>query len=432
MKSKNSNVIGNNKNIILNKITNLIHEYFKENEIEFIPGKTKIKVAEPTYNSEEVANILECLLSTYVTMGKKVERFEEEFSNYVNVKHSVMVNSGSSANLLAMKILANQFLKGSAKRNLEVITPATTWSTTVFPIVDAGFTPVFVDVNMGTYDISVDECGKALNNHASGIVVVHLLGNPCDMYKIQKMCSDIFILEDCCEAIGSEIEGVKVGSFGDVGTYSFYFSHHISTIEGGILVTNKLDIAESARSMRSFGWTRDVKALNSKVSKDISTAFQFENMGYNMRPMDIQAAMGSVQIKKLKNFLKIRKNNAEYWNKRFKKYDDLFFLPKQRPGTKNSWFCYPLTIKPEAPFDRNHITQFLEKKGIETRPIMAGNMVEQPVMRTIRYKITGNLSNSRLIMRNGFFFGDHHKIGSLEREYIADSIDEFISINVKN
>ena len=260
---------------------------------------------------------------------------------------------------------------------------------------------------------------------------VHLLGNSCNMEEIMKFGkkNNLSIIEDACEAHGAEFKSKKVGSFGDLGTFSFFLSHHITTIEGGIIVTNNEKLYELAKTMRAFGWIRELKNKKSIAAKfkNIDERFLFTNLGFNLRPTEIQGSFGIHQVKKLKNFLKIRIDNAKYWNKRFRGLDDVFSLPKVTKGAKHAYFCYPLTILQDADFSRNDIVKYLEKKKIETRPIMAGNMAEQPSNELFSHRIHGKLTNSKLIMRNGFFFGNHQDIGPEEREFVADGIISFVN-----
>jgi CDP-6-deoxy-D-xylo-4-hexulose-3-dehydrase len=362
-------------------------------------------------------------------MGEKVQKFERKFADYVGVENAVMVNSGSTANLLALSILTNPVINNRILKGEEIITPAITWSTTVFPIINVNAMPVLVDVDLNTYTIDTTEIEKAITDKTRAIMPVHILGNPCNMKEIMEIAEehDLFVLEDCCEAHGAEFNGKKVGSFGDISTFSFFFSHHISTIEGGMILTNNEQYAELAKSLRAHGWIRELKNRNeiSKKYKEIDERFLFINLGYNVRPTEIQGAFGIHQIKKLDKFIEIRRNNARYWTEKLKVYSDYFLLPEERNGTKHVWFGYPLTVKPTAPFTRKELVDFLEQKGIETRPIMAGNIAEQPAMKLFKYRKVGNLNNSKNIMRNSFFFGNHHGIGKVEREHIADCISEF-------
>ena len=412
------------------KIKQLVKDYFSLKKEEFIPGKSKIPLNIPSYSWEEVYEAIESILTTQVTMGEKVQKFEKMFADYVGVKYAIMVNSGSSANLLALSILVNPVISNRIREGEEIITPAVTWSTTVFPIINIGAIPVFVDVDLETFDIDPSEIEKAITDKTKAIMPVHLLGNPANMKDIMKIAEkyNLFVIEDCCEAHGAEFNGKKVGSFGDISTFSFFFSHHISTIEGGMILTNNEEYSELAKSLRAHGWIRERNDREKIAAKypEIDERFLFVNIGYNVRPTEIQGAFGIHQIKKLDKFVEIRRENAKYWTEKLKKYSDYIILPKEEDGVKHVWFGYPITIRPGAPFTRHEFISFLEQRGVETRPITAGNISEQPVMALFPYRKVGELSNAKYIMRNSFFFGNHQGIGKVKREYIADCISGFI------
>ena len=414
---------------VLDKAKELIKSYFDSRPKEFVPGKSRIPLNTPSFGHEEIIEALECMLTTMTTMGKKVRQFEEMFAHYIDVRNAIMVNSGSSANLVALSILSNPVVKNHIEKGDEIITPAVTWSTTIFPIIDIGCIPVLVDVDVETYTIDVDAVERAITPKTKAIVPVHLLGNPCDMKRVMEIAEDhdLFVVEDACEAHGAMVDRKKVGSFGDLATFSFFFSHHISTMEGGMVVTDEDKFSELAKVLRAHGWIRELKDKEEIARKyqRIDKRFLFANIGFNIRPTEIQGAFGIHQIKKLEQFISIRVENAKYWSERLMKYSDYLLIPECKKNTRHVWFGYPLTVKPASPFTREELVNFLESKGIETRPIMAGNMAEQPVMKLFKYR-KGNLKNSRLIMRNSFFFGNHHGIREKEREYIADCIEKFM------
>lgn len=419
----------------LDKIRPYIRDHFKNQKREFVPGKTRIPLNIPTYNSEEVEEALESLLSTWVTMGSKVRKFEEAYGKYNGSKHAVMVNSGSSANLLALSVLTNPLLKDHILKRSEIITPAVTWATTVYPISDVGCTPVLVDVDPKTFNIMPDEIEKAITDKTRAIMPVHLLGAPCQIERIKKIADihDLYLIEDTCETTGGEVHGKKTGSFGDMGTFSFFLSHHISTIEGGIVVTDDDQLYEYLKAMRAFGWVRDLneKENYSSANKGVDPRFLFITNGYNLRPTEIQGAFGIHQIRKLDSFIQIRRNNADYWKKRLTPYTDKISLPAEEAGTRHVYFGYTVTVNPRAPFTRQQLVDHLESKMIETRPLMAGNMAEQPVMKHLPHRTSGPLPNSRMIMRQSFFFGNHTGVGEPEREYIADSLIEFLDSSTR-
>src|SRR6266566_1010538 len=415
----------------LDRIKPYIRKHFQLNKSEFVPGKTRIPLTVPTYSSEEVEEAIDSLLSTWVTMGAKVKNFEEAFAQYNGSKHAVMVNSGSSANLLALSVLTNPILPDFIEKGSEIITSAVTWATTVYPISNVGCTPVLVDVHPRTFNVIPEQIEKAVGPKTKAIVPVHLLGGPCEIDHIKKIAEDhdLFLVEDACESTGAEFRGHKVGSFGDMGTFSFFISHHISTIEGGMIVTDDAVLYEYLKSMRAFGWVRDLQDKDklAAANNSIDPRFLFITHGYNLRPTEIQGAFGIHQIRKLDQFIDLRRRNAIYWNKKLSPYSDMLALPEEQPGAKHVYFGYHLTVAPEAHFSREQLVNHLESKLIETRPIMAGNMAEQPVMKQLPHRVSGSLQNSRMIMRNSFFFGNHTGIGPTEREFIAETIIEFLN-----
>lgn len=418
------------------QIKRLMEQYFALEEKTFNPGTTKIPLSAPSFGFEEVYDACESMLTTWVTMGKKVKKFEELFADYIGCTNAIMVNSGSSANLLALSILSNPSLRERIPPGSEIITPAVTWSTTVSPIINIGAVPVLVDITLDGYISNPDEIEKAITKKTRAIMPVHLLGNPCDMKRIMEIAEDhdLFVIEDACEAIGAEINGKKVGNFGDLSTFSFFFSHHITTIEGGMVVTNNEGYAELARSLRAHGWIRELKNKDrlAQKHKHIDRRFLFTNIGYNLRPTEIQGAFGIHQLGKLEGFLKVRRDNADYWGLRFRKYSDFLVIPSPSKSTKHVWFGYPLTVKPNAPFSREELIEFLEGRGIETRPIMVGNVAEQPFMSLFKHRKVGNLNQSGIVMKRSFFFGNHQAIGEKERTFIADSVAEFVEERTKN
>ena len=397
---------------------------------KFVPGKTKIPLIKPTFGSDEIIEAMDSFLTTKVTMGEKVKKFEKLFSKYLKVNYASMVNSGSSANLIALSVLTNPTFPKKIKKNTEVITPAVTWATTVYPITNVSLKPKFVDINLENFCMETENLDEAISKETSLLLPVHLLGNVCDMQRIKEIATkkDLLIMEDCCEAHGAEFKGKKVGTLGDVGTFSFFLSHHITTIEGGMVVTNNEMVHELSKGLRAFGWVRDLKQKNKIMKKysNIDPKFLFVNLGYNLRPTEIQGAFGIHQISKLDKFIKIRRENARYWSKKLADYSEYLILPKEDSRTRSVHFCYPITIRKDAPFSRHSLVKYLEKKNVETRPIMSGNFVEQPAIEFIPHFKHGKLPNSKLVMRNSFFFGNHQGIGKPQREYIVDVISQYI------
>lgn len=419
-----------NKEDLMKKISVLIEKYPLKSKA-FIPNETKISlVATPPYDYEEIVEAIDSLLSTHVTMGKKVKAFEKEFANYIGVRYAIMVNSGSSANLLALAILTNPQLKERFNPGDEIITPALSWVTTVYPMINNGLKPVFVDVNLDTFNIDPKKIEGAITEKTKGIMPVHVIGNPAEIDKIKNIAEKhrLVLIEDCCEAHGAECNKKKVGSFGDISTFSFYLSHHMTTIEGGMLLTNNEEYFELGKALRAFGWIRDLKDKSDLANKfpNIDSRFLFVNLGFNIRPTDLQGAFGIHQIKKLDEYIRIRRLNLHFWNKTLAKYSEYLQLPHEKPNSLSVSFGYSILVKENAPFTQKQLMDFLESKKIETRSIMSGNIVNQPVSKHLDFRKSGSLSNSDKIMNNGFWFPNHQKIGMPEREYVANCISKFI------
>ena len=421
---------------ILDEINSLIKKYFNDQEEEqFIPGKTKIPLAIPQFGSDEVIESVESLISTWVTMGKKVRSFESQFKDYVGQKGALMVNSGSSANLLALSALYSPNFDNRIKPGDEVICPAVTWPTSVYPILNVGAKPVLVDVDLNTLNVSSETIEDAITPRTKAIMAVHLMGNPCQTDKIKQIADkrEINLIEDCCEAHGAKIGNKSVGSFGICSTFSFFLSHHITTIEGGMVLTNNDAVLDIATAQRAHGWIREMRNADeiAKEFPDVDKRFLFYETGFNLRPTEIQGAFGIHQIKKLDGFVKIRRNIAKEWNKSLNEFKDYLILPEEIDGTTHSYFAYPITVKENAPFSRKEITEFLESKLIETRPIAGGNLTEQPSAKLYDYRVNGDLGCSKTIMKNSFFIGIHTGIKKQQQQYVIDIFNEFISGRVR-
>ena len=417
---------------ILDEINSLIKKYFNDQEEEqFIPGKTKIPLAIPQFGSDEVIESVESLLSTWVTMGKKVRSFESQFKDYVGQKGALMVNSGSSANLLALSALSSPNFDNRIKPGDEVICPAVTWPTSVYPILNVGAKPVLVDVDLNTLNVSSETIEDAITPRTKAIMAVHLMGNPCQTDKIKQIADkrEINLIEDCCEAHGAKIGNKSVGSFGICSTFSFFLSHHITTIEGGMVLTNNDAVLDIATAQRAHGWIREMRNADeiAKEFPDVDKRFLFYETGFNLRPTEIQGAFGIHQIKKLDEFVKIRRNIAKEWNKSLNEFKDYLILPEEIDGTTHSYFAYPITVKENAPFSRKEITEFLESKLIETRPIAGGNLTEQPSAKLYDHRVNGDLGCSKTIMKNSFFIGIHTGIKKQQQDFVKDTFNEFIS-----
>lgn len=394
----------------------------------------KIPLNASTFGDDEINAAIEVLRSGFVTMGKLCEDYEAAFASYMGTRNAIFVNSGSSANLLAFFALANsQMPLTDDRRRLEpgseVIVPAVTWSTTIWPIVQAGGTPVLVDSNPETLQLDIESVKKAITPKTVAICPVHVLGNAVQMQPILELAREhkLWVIEDTCEALGTKQNNKFVGTFGDVGTYSFFFSHHITTIEGGMITTDNDELAELLRCLRAHGWTRHLKNRKSVEANypDIDPRFLFVNTGFNVRPTEVNAAFGLKQIKRLESFNQRRIEIAETWKNDLK---DIIaggkFTPmKETQGTRSTWFGFPILCDSKSLRDR--LQNHLESQGIETRPVICGNLARQPAFKHIPHRVVGNLSGADAVMDRGLFWGSHPIMTKEEVDYVSQVVRRF-------
>lgn len=409
---------------IRGQIDQLLKEFF--DLIEPMPADS-CPLSVPLYGAEEVSGALATMLDQQVTMGPRVRQFEEEFAAFVGARHAVMVNSGSSANLLALAVLSNASLPGALRPGDEVIVPAVTWATTVSPILQHGCVPVLVDIDRATLNLRPEDLEQALSSRTRAVMPVHLLGNPVDMSPLMEFAEkhDLWVIEDTCESLGSSIDGKMVGSFGQCGTYSFYFSHHITTIEGGMLVTSDDRVADLARSMRAHGWTRDMahRAEIESANPWIDPRFLFVNVGYNLRPMELQAAFGLVQLRRLESFNESRRENAAYLLEQMSHLSgDLEFVTEQE-GARSTWFGFTVMAKDGEV--KRRLSRHLESRGIATRPIVAGNLAIQPAFRDNPHRTVGHLAGATDVGERGLFIGNHPNLSRQQLDHIVEGFRSF-------
>ena len=401
----------------------------KHKEHHFNKNNPEIKLHQPTFGVEEIVAFTEQMITTNVTMGEEVEKFEDNYSNYLKSKYAVSSNSGSSANLLMIAALCNYYNKDKLNRGDEVIIPALTWSTTMFPLTQYGLKPVFVDCDLNTLNIDLNKIEDAISPKTRAIFVVHIYGNPCDMSGIISICKkyNLILIEDSCESMGAYYNKSPVGSFGLMSSFSFYFSHHITCMEGGITVTKDKKLFESMKMIRSHGWIRNIKNKNKwkKMSPSIDPKFLFVNEGYNLRLTEPQAVMASIQLKKLDGFVKKRRKAAKYFKKKFNEFEDDFFYQEETKNSYHSWFGFPITIKNKE-IKCKALCDYLNKNGIETRPVVSGNLAKQPVTKLYPHRVSGGLENVNYIMNNSFSIGCHQNITYDEINYIHMKIKKFL------
>lgn len=427
-----------NKESVVFEVKKVIKSYFDEqNKNGRLHSKYKIPLVSRLYNEEEIGEVVDALLAPEkITLnapgGLKIEKFESQFADLIGVKNGIMVNSGSSANLIAFFILTNPATKNRLKPGDEVIVPAVNWCTSITPLYAFGLKPVFVDVDLENYGMNIEQVKAAISPKTKAIVVVHLLGFPVDMESIMEIAKEqnLYVVEDTCESPGAVWGDKKAGSFGDISTVSFYLSHHITTVEGGMVLTNNNEFAELARIIRSQGIMRNVKSqayrdnINSQ-NPDIDPRFLFVNIGFNFRPTEMEGAFGIVQFEKFNDFLSARIANASFFSEHLAKYSDYLLLPQANSKAKCSWFFYPIVLKAGAPYRVKDLVSFLENHGIETRPIMSGNYLEHPLAALYEHRVVGNLKNANFIHRNGFIIGVHAGLKEADCQHVISCFTDF-------
>ena len=381
-------------------------------------------LATSTWDDKELAAIESVIKKDIYTMGESVAEFEKDFANFLDKKYCVMVSSGSTANLIATAALF--YTKNpKLKKGDEVIVPAVSWSTTYFPLQQYGLKLKFVDIDLETLNYDLNALESAITEDTKMIMVVNLLGNPNDFDAINAMIKnkDIFILEDNCESMGAEYKGKQTGTFGVMGTFSTFFSHHMATMEGGFVTTDDKELYHILLSMRAHGWTRNLPKENKicKKSDDwFEESFRFVLPGYNVRPVEMSGAIGIEQLKKLPSFLEQRRKNAKLFVKLFENHPDFMI---QKDIDKSSWFGFSLIIKPTSKLKRSDVIEKLEKNNIDCRPIVTGNFIRNEVMKFFDYEIYDILKNADYLHENGFFVGNSQVDLSKEIIYLKEVLE---------
>ena len=377
----------------------------------------KINLMEDSIGKEEINAISNCLKSGEYTQGKVVDEFEKKFAKWNGSKYTIMVNSGSSANLLMVSVMKKKY---SLKDGDEVLVPNVTWPTTVYPIIQNNLKPVFCDVD-DSFNISLNSIKKMITNKTKAIFVVHLLGQPAKIKEIKEFCEEknLLLIEDCCESQGAKVNGLKVGNFGLMGSTSLYFGHIMTTIEGGMIVTDDFEICDLLKSMRSHGWVKGTARENNYPMLK-NKSFVFDVMGYNLRSTNLNAAVGLVQLKKVDSFIEQRKKNHKYFLTKIK---DLQITPQKIDLNETSSFCFGLVFQSKK--IRDYLLEELPKQGIECRPIVTGNLLKQPVFLNIEArKDTQIMANT--IHDFGLYLPNNQFVGEKEINYMVNTIKELI------
>lgn len=432
-----------NLNKLKIEIIGKMEEYFQAKFAikEFVPGKTKVNYAGRVFDESELKNAVEASLDFWLTEGRFSEEFAEKISEFLEIDHVLLTNSGSSANLLAFAALTSEKLgKKRLKKGDEVISVGASFPATVTPIIQYGLVPVFVDVQIPTYNIDVEILHKAITPKTKCIFLAHTLGNPFNIDVVLKIAKefDLWVIEDNCDSFGSKYNGKYTGSFGDLSTISFYPAHHITTGEGGAICTNNPTLANIVKSFRD--WGRDCYCSggeNNTCGKRFSQQFGelpygydhkyvYSEIGYNLKMTDIQAAIGSAQMDKLEMFCQRRKENFVKWKEIFSKYPEFFILPEPTEKSDPAWFSFIVTLTENCPFKRDEITKFFDQHLIETRNLFAGNITKQPAFVNKEWRIVNSLKNTDYIMNNTFFLGTYPGLKEEMFLYVDNVLSEFL------
>lgn len=399
-----------------------------------------IPFARRVFDEKELVNLVDASLDFWLTEGRYTKEFAREFAQFMALEHCLLVNSGSSANLVALSTLTSPKLgKKRIKKGDEVITLAAGFPTTINPIIQNGLIPVFVDVDIPTYNIRVEDIEEALSEKTRVIMIAHTLGNPFNLDAVMRIAedNDLFVIEDCCDAVGSTYKGRNVGTFGDLATVSFYPAHHITMGEGGAVLTSDDELYKIAVSFRDWGRDcfcapgaentcgRRFTMQYGDLPQGYDHKYVYSHIGYNLKLTDMQAAVGVAQLKKLPSFIEKRKENFRKIRKELEKYSEHLILPEATRNSDPSWFGFPITVKENDRFTRNDLTGYLEKNKVMTRLLFAGNITKQPAYLDIDCRIIGVLKNTDNIMKNTFFIGVYPGIDDEQIAYIAEVFKRF-------
>jgi len=426
------------------EILNLASKFFDAAEVpKFVPGESPVPVSGKVLDGTDIASLVDASLDGWLTAGRFHDDFERALAKYVGVRNALFVNSGSSANLIALAGLTSPKLgKRALKAGDEVITVAAGFPTTVNPIIQNGMIPVFVDVELGTYDAVIDQVKEAISSKTRAIMMAHTLGNPFDVGAIKAICKEhnLYLIEDSCDALGSTYDGKRTGSFGDTATVSFYPAHHITTGEGGAVFVNSPLIKKQVESFRD--WGRDCYCATGHdntcrkrfdwqlgdLPKGYDHKYIYGHIGYNLKATDMQAALGLSQMQKLDTFVQARKDNFAYLKKSLETIDD-FIFPEATLNSEPSWFGFGLTIKPESGLDRTALLKHLDEKKIGSRLLFGGNLLKQPAYRNVEHRVVGDLKNTNLIMTNTFWLGVYPGLTNEMLDYVVSVVRDFVAKN---
>ena len=431
------------KESLRNQIMELVAEYHEVAFAKkpFVAGVSAVPVSGRVFDAADMQHLVDSGLDFWLTTGRFAAQFEKEFAQLTGARTATLVNSGSSANLVALTALTSPKLENrQLKSGDEVITVAAGFPTTVNPIIQNGLVPVFVDVLLPTYNIDPAQLEAALSDRTRAVMVAHTLGNPFDLAAVTAFCKkhNLWLVEDCCDALGGTFGGRKIGTFGDLGTFSFYPAHHITMGEGGAVVTNGPRLKTLVESFRD--WGRDCwcepgkdntcgKRFDWKLG-DLPFGFDhkytYSHIGYNLKATDMQAAVGVSQLKKLAPFVEARRKNFKYLHENLQDLQDVLLLPEATPGSDPSWFGFPIAVRENAPFSREKLTWHLDQSKIGTRLLFGGNLTRQPAYEHVKYRKIGELPNTDFVMKQVFWIGVYPGLTPPMLDYVIEAIREFV------
>ena len=410
----------------------------------FVPGQTVVPPSGKIIGAEELNNMVEASLDGWLTSGRFNELFEKRLAKFIGVKHLITVNSGSSANLVAFSTLTSPTLGDRAiKQGDEVIGVAAGFPTTVNPIIQFGAIPVFVDVDKNTHNIDIGKIEAAISAKTKAIMIAHSLGNPFNLDVVTAICKkhNLWLIEDCCDALGTTYKNQMVGTFGDIATLSFYPAHHITMGEGGAVFTNNDELKKIAESFRD--WGRDCYCPPGKdntcgkrfcwklgeLPDGYDHKYTYSHMGYNLKITDMQAACGLAQLEKAPQFIQARKDNFKFLKERLKSCEEFLQLPEATQNSEPSWFGFPITVKEGSPVSRLELTTYLDENKIGTRLLFAGNLTRQPYMANAKYRVSGELTNTDNVMNNTFWIGVQPGLTQEMLEFVVTKIENYLGLN---
>jgi CDP-6-deoxy-D-xylo-4-hexulose-3-dehydrase len=407
---------------------------------QFVPNESNVPVSGKVLDADDYVALVDSSLDGWLTAGRFTEQFERELAKFVGARSSIFVNSGSSANLIALSGLTSPKLGERAlKPGDEVLTVAMGFPTTVNPIIQNNLKPVVVDVELGTYDAKADMLAEAISPKTKAIMMAHTLGNPFDLDLVQKLCKEnnLWLIEDSCDALGSTYRGQRTGSFGDTATVSFYPAHHITTGEGGAVFVKSPLVRKQVESFRD--WGRDCYCVTGHddtcqkrfgwklgdLPEGYDHKYTYSHIGYNLKATDMQAALGLTQLSKAEKYIEARKNNFNYIYSLLKDVEGLI-LPQATPNSDPSWFGFPITLDPSHPVNREELLRYLDSKKIGTRLMFAGNILKQPAYRNTKFRVVGDLTNTDIVMTRTFWIGVYPGLTNQMLDYATETIKDFL------